>query len=142
MIGPAPGWEHVDMRLQQGSVRFLVQPVKVVTSMGTVYTEQVAANKANGFEVILQDGPSPTGGPSTDGGTSLATFADVQDAWEFAAIATHYVNARSPAKLVDGIGDTRTGSQRPNGIVDDRSAMAVFEAVVGDDTAPIESLQE
>ena len=103
MIGPAPGWEHVDMRLQQGSVRFLVQPVKVVTSMGTVYTEQVAANKANGFEVILQDGVSPTGGPSTDGGTSLATFADVQDAWEFAAIATHYVNARSPAELVDGV---------------------------------------
>lgn len=142
MIGPADGWEHVDMRLRKGEVHVAVQPVKVVTSMGTSYTDQVDADKANGFEVVLRDGPSATGGPSTSGGTSLATFADVQDAWEFAAIATHYVEARSPNRLIEGIDEGRAGSRQPSGIVDDRPPMTVFEALVGEDTEPVSALSE
>jgi hypothetical protein len=141
MIGPAPGWEHVEMRLRKGSVHLEIVPVKYVISMGTSYTKSVEANDANGFAVVLRDGPSSVGGPDGEGGTSLVTFADVQDAWEFAAITTHYLAERSPSELSNRLGDGQKGSRLTNGIVDDHSAMAVFEQLVGDDTGPIESLR-
>lgn len=141
MIGPAPGWEHVEMRLRKDSVHLEIVPVKYVASMGTSYTKPVDANDANGFAVVLRDGPSPVGGPDGKGGTSLVSFADVQDAWEFAAITTYYLEERSPAELSNRIGDGRQGSRLTNGVVDDESAMTVFEQLVGDDTGPIESLR-
>jgi hypothetical protein len=142
MIGPADGWEHVEMRLRKERVSLEIDPVEYVVSMGTAYTKSVSANEANGFAVVLRDGPSSVGGPDGGGGTSLVTFADVQDAWEFAAITTYYLDERSPTELSNRIGDGRKGSQLTNGVVADESPLAVFEQLVGADTGPIESLRE
>lgn len=136
VIGPANPWEHVEMRLRRGPLRLEVTPVQFVSSMGTSYTDPAPAEKANGFEVALHTGPAETEGHS------LATFADVQEAWEFAAITTHYLEARSPEALTSRIGDSREGSRQPGGLITDRSPLSVFEDLVGHDTEPIERFLE
>lgn len=137
MIPLAEGWERVERTLRKGPVTLGLTPVKLVTSMGTAYTEAVAEPEANGYEITLRVGRADRADREP-----LATFADAQVAWEFAAIATHYVEARSTAALTSGGEGAVTGGKRPNGVVTDRSARDVFAELVGYDTDPFDGLYE
>lgn len=136
MIPLAEGWERVGRTLRKDAISIGLAPVKMVTSMGTAYTKAVDEPDANGYEVSLR-----VGHPDSSPSESLATFADAQVAWEFAAIATHYVEVRSVDALLAG-GDSPGSGKRPSGVVADRSARAVFVELVGHDTDPIEGLYE
>lgn len=135
MIPLATGWEHVDRRLQKDDVHVGLTPVKMVTSMGTAYKQPVAEPKANGYEVSLWAGPR-----SSTSERPLVAFADVEAAWTFAALATHYVEARSAEALAPSGGEAATRAKGPNGIVEDRSAREVIVEFVDGDSAPFEDV--
>lgn len=137
MIPLADGWERVARTLRKGPVSFALKPVKMVTSMGTAYTKDVAEPDANGYEVALLLGTDDRASEH-----SLATFADARDAWEFAAIATHYVEARSPEALVPGSSRSPVDGKPPSGVVDEQSPRSVFAELVGYDTEPFDDMYE
>ena len=95
MTSPARDWDDVEDGYKKGQNGIYVNPLFRQSGDGMVMERVVEEDDANAWGVAVRDGL----GTAAETHNVLTRFRDVQTAWEFAHLLTHFVNQMGSGRV-------------------------------------------